>query len=349
MVRYQVLRMRGIVKSLCCVSVVIPVYNVEPYVEKCIASVLRQTLRDFEMILVDDCGTDHSMSVIKQLLEREFPNGIPNWVRILHNPRNMGLGPSRNSGLNVASGEYIAFVDSDDYLAENYLETLYQAAKKANADVALCGYREVEPNGKLIRAVKRDCVNIEIERYRRLSVWARLYRRDFLVQHQAGFLNVFLEDSVFNLSIAGYVERTVIIPEMGYYYVQRSDSIMRQGDCASRIKRMPLCEYSRVLSEAGKNGMRPESHTYLEYIIVKAYAAMLFDFLRHCTKEHSDYYASIVSECLDTAAPQCYKNPYLPITALPALPITARVGTYLFAKAYQHHCLSRFVWLITRF
>ena len=331
------------------VSVIIPVYNVEAYVERCLLSVLRQTLRGFELILVDDCGSDNSMMVIEESLAREFPEGIPEWVQILHNPRNMGAGPSRNKGMDAARGEYIAFVDSDDYIAEDYLEKLYRAAKKVNADIALCGYQEVEPDGSPIRVVKVDCANVETEQYRRLMVCAHLYRRDFLVRLHARFLNVVLEDNVFNLSIAGYVERAAIIPDIGYSYVQRPGSTMHPGDGVCLERSFPLDEYSRVLSAAKEGGMRPDVYTHLEYVIVKSYAAMLFDYLRHCNKERTDYYADTVTKCLDAVAPQCWKNPYLSITALPALPLTARVGTYLFAKAYRHHCLRQFAWLATRF
>ena len=336
-------------KSLYCVSVVIPVYNVEPYVEKCITSVLRQTLRGFELILVDDCGTDRSMSVIGALLAREFPNGVPGRIRILHNPHNMGAGPSRNNGMDAASGEYIAFIDSDDYIAEDYLEALYREAKKQDADVVLCGYREVEPDGKLIRVVSLDCANVETEQFRKLSPTAHLYRRGFLERCHARFLNLFFEGIVFNLSVAGYMERAAIIPDTGYLYVQRPGSRTHQVGVFRIERHLPFRETANVLSEAKKNGIRSEVYFRLEYVMVKAYAAWLLDYMRHCKKECTDYYAEVVSDCLDAVAPQCHKNPCLRIRALPALPLKARVGTYLFIKAYQHHCLRQFAWFVTRF
>ncbi len=337
------------IKTRYKVSVIVPVYNVEQYAEKCITSILRQTLHDFELILVDDCGTDNSMSVINDLLTCKFPKGIPDCVHILHNPRNLGISPSRNSGLDIASGEYITFIDCDDYIAEDYLEALYRAAKEADADVALCGYRKVEPDGKLIRTVRLDHTNVEAERYRMLLPWAHLYRRDFLELHHAQFRNVFSEDVVFNLSINGYVKHAAVIPDTGYYYVQRPGSVMNQGKGIYTERRFPFRELSQILAEAKDNGVSAEVYTRLEYETVKAFASMMLSFMRHCDKKSLDIHASTAIGCLDDIAPRCYNNPYLPITALPALPITARVGTYLFAKAYRHCCLKLFVWLVTRF
>ncbi len=331
------------------ISVIIPVYNVEKYVEKCLASVLRQTFRNFELILVDDCGTDHSMFVVEKLLHGEFPNGCPDWIRILHNSHNMGAGPSRNNGMDVASGEYIAFIDSDDYITEDYLNALYLAANENDADIVFCGYQEVEPEGKPIRSVKLDCANAETERFRILMPCAHLYRRGFLLRHQARFPNVFSEDIVFNLSIICFAARTAIIPDTGYCYVKRQDSITHSGNGYYIERNFPFHELSDMLLKAKNDGVRKEVYVQLEFETVKCYAATMLCYMRRCNKKRLDSHTDTVKECLDAAAPRCYRNPYLPITAIPSLPLMARVGTYLFAKAYQFHCLRRFVWFVTRF
>ncbi len=335
-------------KSLYCVSVVIPVYNVEPYVEKCITSVLRQTLGGFEMILVDDCGTDRSMPVIEALLDREFPDGVADWIRIMHNPHNSGAGPTRNNGMDAACGEYIAFIDGDDYIEEDYLEALYREAKKQDADVAYCGFRQVGPDGTVLRVIKPECTDVETGRYRMLSPYSHLYRRSFLERLHARFPNVFNQDVVFNLSVLGYTDRVAVIPDTGYCYVQRPGSAVHQGNGFYVKRRFPFHELSRVLLEAKTNGLSGRTYTRLEYEAVKCYAAMMLCYMRRCNKKRLDSHADTVRECLDAAAPRCYQNPFLPISALPALPLKSRLGTFLFAKAYQYHCLKQFAWLITR-
>ena len=93
------------------VSVIVPVYNVEQYIKRCLKSILDQSWQDFEILCVDDCGQDQSISIIEQM-QKEYPQKI----KILYGEQNMGLGAARDRGMKAASGEYIAFIDSDDYL-----------------------------------------------------------------------------------------------------------------------------------------------------------------------------------------------------------------------------------------
>ena len=107
------------------VSVIVPVYNVEQYIKRCLKSILDQSWQDFEILCVDDCGQDQSISIIEQM-QKEYPQKI----KILYGEQNMGLGAARDRGMKAASGEYIAFIDSDDYLKRNFLETYMQHRKK---------------------------------------------------------------------------------------------------------------------------------------------------------------------------------------------------------------------------
>ena len=111
------------------VSVIIPVYNDEKYLNQCVDSVLSQTYTNYEIILVDDGSTDHTSTICENYREK-YPQ-----IRVLHK-KNGGVGSSRNAGLALATGEYIVFVDHDDWLDEHYIEDLYKLAKKNNADIA---------------------------------------------------------------------------------------------------------------------------------------------------------------------------------------------------------------------
>ena len=111
------------------VSVIIPVYNVEPYIEKCLNSLQSQTLKELEFIFVDDKSPDRSISIIEEASKND------DRIIILCNEENMGPGPSRNRGIEIAKGEFLSFLDSDDYIAPNYYETLCKLAIEKNADV----------------------------------------------------------------------------------------------------------------------------------------------------------------------------------------------------------------------
>lgn len=115
------------------VSVVVPIYNVEKYLKQCVDSLLNQTLKDIEIILVDDGAKDGSGKIVD-----EYKNKFTN-VKVIHQA-NGGLGPARNTGIENATGEYIAFVDGDDWVQSNMYEKLYATAQKSNSDIVVSGH-----------------------------------------------------------------------------------------------------------------------------------------------------------------------------------------------------------------
>lgn len=123
---------------MCKISVIIPVYNAEKYIEPCVQSILKQSFQEFELLLIDDGATDKSGEICDTLAETDSR------ITVFHND-NGGAAAARNYGVQKAKGEYIAFVDSDDTVNENYLEYLYQMALENGADISVCGFRKVYP------------------------------------------------------------------------------------------------------------------------------------------------------------------------------------------------------------
>lgn len=115
------------------VSIVIPVYNVERYLDQCVNSVIKQTYKDLEIILVDDCSTDSSSSKCDEWCAKD------NRIKVIHKIRNEGLGEARNTGLEITNGKYLLFLDSDDYITENAIEILVKTAEKEDADIVGSG------------------------------------------------------------------------------------------------------------------------------------------------------------------------------------------------------------------
>ena len=111
------------------VSVIIPVFNVEKYIDKCLDSIVNQTLVDIEIICIDDCGTDNSIRIVENYALKDER------ITIIYNSKNRGLSTSRNLGLQIAQGKYVYFLDSDDYLEENALEDLYNISEKNQTEV----------------------------------------------------------------------------------------------------------------------------------------------------------------------------------------------------------------------
>ena len=126
------------------VSVIVPAYNVEDTLFDCVASLIMQTLQEIEIIIVNDCSTDHTFMCM-QMLEEKFPDKLI----IIDSNENRGPGGARNLGLEYASGEYIGFVDSDDYVSKDMYEKMYDEAVKTGYDIIDCGYVD-EANHKSI-------------------------------------------------------------------------------------------------------------------------------------------------------------------------------------------------------
>lgn len=121
-------------ERLPLISTIIPVYNVEKYLARCLDSVVSQTYSNLEIVIIDDGSTDCSGEICDRYKEQDQR------IRVVHQP-NQGQAAARNQGMNVASGEYISFIDSDDWVERGYIETLYKSMSKSNSDIAICGYK----------------------------------------------------------------------------------------------------------------------------------------------------------------------------------------------------------------
>ena len=181
------------------VSIIIPVYNVEPYLRQCLDSVVNQTLEDIEIICIDDCSTDNSYEILKKYASKD------NRIVVLKQEYNQGQGAARNKALNMAKGNYIMFLDSDDWYELNACETAYNAIVEKNGDVGTFSYNDYE-NGKIkpsyVTQYVIKCYNKEMQQdvFTFITIWNRIFRRSFLVDNNIYFyINlVTSEDVIFS-------------------------------------------------------------------------------------------------------------------------------------------------------
>ncbi len=131
------------------ISVIVPVYNVAPYIRRCLNSILEQTFGDFEVLCVNDCTPDDSMKIVDEFIER-----YPGKVKRLDNEKNLGLGASRDRGMKSASGQYLVFFDSDDYVKPDFLETYIRELERTGADIAVGGYIRVSGEKEVVFSMK---------------------------------------------------------------------------------------------------------------------------------------------------------------------------------------------------
>lgn len=155
------------------VSIIIPVYKVEKDIERCALSLFEQTLEEIEYIFVDDCSPDNSVSILEEIIKK-YPNRQPN-VKIVHHEHNRGLTSARNSGMSIASGEFITHCDSDDWVEPTMYEDMYECAKRTAADAVYCDIRMVFDNcSGIYKAAPFSYDKIEFLQNYIASVWTSL-------------------------------------------------------------------------------------------------------------------------------------------------------------------------------
>lgn len=215
-------------------SVVVPVYNVKDYLEKCVDSILAQTERDFELLLVDDGSTDGSGELCDAL------SGKDGRIRVIHQ-ENQGLGGARNTGIREAAGKWLLLVDSDDWIDGEVLEKTMEAGERENAELVVFGFRTVDGQGKALNTFLENLPKnrgLSPKESKRLfliapSAWNKLYRRELFVRTGLVYPSlVWYEDIRTTPKLMTAADRVVLLDYVGYNYLQRPGSIMNSGNVA---------------------------------------------------------------------------------------------------------------------
>ena len=246
------------------ISVIVPIYRVEKYLPACIDSILNQTFTDFELILVDDGSPDRCPAICDETAKRDAR------VRAIHQA-NQGLSAARNAGIEAARGAWLSFVDSDDFLAPDFLETLHDAAVRAGgADCALCGVQLTDEAGEKIgqplsvadgvrtgRSILETLCRAPEIPY--LVAWNKLYRRDVFqtLRYPVGRQN---EDTYLAAELFDTVQTVICVSKPMYFYRQRADSIMYTAVTTRNLDEMWAFEHCFAYFEArGLEALMPDA------------------------------------------------------------------------------------------
>ena len=210
------------------VSVIVPVYNVEKYIEKCLDTLVIQTLEDIEIILVNDGSTDSSKEKIQAYIN-QYSN-----IKYLEK-ENGGLSSARNFGMKYASGEYIAFLDSDDYVEKNMYEDMYTVAKQNDSDMVECDFIWEYPNKrKMDKGIIYNNKKEAIEKAR-VVAWNKLIKREILEKEKIIFPEgLRYEDVEFFYKLVPYLNKISFVKKYLVHYVQREDSIANTQDIRTK-------------------------------------------------------------------------------------------------------------------
>ena len=292
------------------ISVIIPIYRVEDYLDRCVASVCKQTYKNLEIILVDDGSDDSCPQICDNWAEKDSR------IQVIHK-QNGGLSDARNAGLKVATGEYVYFLDSDDYIVEHALERVVSVREEEKADCVIYGRVKIDEEEKELGAsLYEDGVYpLETEQqkleflYRKLlqcrigwEAWNRIYRMDVIRDNQLKFepnKEIFAEDCCFNLYYTLCAKKIVCIPDHLHYYLIRKTSIMGQQ------KEVKVNEFIQL----AKKGYEKAEALKLNYVMQH------YDYIKLCMIAHAIFqmkpeeYAHYANKVIDKQyCKDCYND-----------------------------------------
>lgn len=236
------------------ISIILPVYNVESYLERSLQSILKQSLPLFELITVNDGSTDTSGEICEAYAQKDQR------IRLIHQ-ENQGLSMARNKGLEVATGEYVLFVDSDDYLHQDLLKVLYHNLKKHQADVSISNYelvyegesgRETAPyenNIKVLEPIEAVKEIVQESRTQMIIAWGKLYKKSLFeeVKYPRGKVH---EDEFVTYKVFYQSKRIVVTDAKLYFYWQRKESITGDSYSLKRLDKLKGLEEAIYFFEA---------------------------------------------------------------------------------------------------
>lgn len=217
------------------ISLILPVFNAEESLTKCLDSVINQTLTDIEIICVDDCSTDNSLEILENYAKKDSR------IIVLNQETNQGQGAARNRGLQIASGEYVGFVDSDDWVENDYFEKLYNTAIKYNADIATANMLKHKKYYKKYNVLhKKYLLKSDIQEKIKLYsdkkqfffyVMNKIYKTSLIKNNCINFAQgQIFEDVQFSIQAIYYANLIVSVPNTTYHYVEHHNSTVKYID-----------------------------------------------------------------------------------------------------------------------
>lgn len=266
-------------------SIIIPCYNSEQYIERCINSLINQTfpLDNLQLIFVNDASTDHTLSILLKYEEK-----YPNLITVIDSPINLKQGGARNLGLQYATGDYIGFVDSDDWIEPDMYEQLYQKALSYQCDlVGCCIFRNLPDGTEISYPVDHDSyyqlTQNDIADYKLLPTIGsynvtRIIRRSIIIDHQIQFpAHLYYEDNFFSGILQYYVKSGYYLNRCLYHYYYHPESTTSQANISSLLDRLTV-ELMKI-EEFQKRGLFVPYYTQIEFDFFKLFYFNTMDLL----------------------------------------------------------------------
>lgn len=329
-------------QALKKVSVIIPTYNAGSHLLTCLVSLEQQTHTNMEIIVINDGSTDRTGEILEAYQKRSSLD-----IRYF-SQANHGQAYSRNFGMDQATGEYIAFIDSDDYLERDYLEMLYSTAEQYESDVVNSGYRVVKEDKTVLSEVNVSPFST-VSGFGRAGifvVWSKLFRTEFLREKNIRFPEGKLyEDVPFSIAAKFQGRNVKSISYIGYNYVQHENSTMSSS--AVKSSRFPYADLDGVLSRAVMEAYVDKAA--LEFETLHFFTGFLFLYCKKASGKDIGLFCDFAYETLKKYFPAYRKNPYVGLFRSKELPMYYRAAIAAFVLLCRLRLLKIFTFAITRF
>ncbi len=298
------------------VSIIVPVYNVEKYLEKCLDSLVNQTLKDIEIIIVNDGSTDNCRKIIDKYYTK-----YNNLIKVI-NQENKGLGAARNTGLKLVTSDYIIFVDSDDYVEPNMVEELYDKILQEQADFVICGFNVVNEHYELISKTfpnKYEIYDFNTQMiFGNLCAWNKIIKKTLLDDDSLDFRNnVWYEDIDFSFKLFLKAKKMCILPKNLYNYLLRQGSIMNSNNLQKNLDLIDA--FNEIINYAKEKNCFDKYYNEIEFLVIDhLYISCIVRILinNNSSKNEKNKLLNVIFEYINNNFRNYSRNKYIKLLSL---------------------------------
>ena len=313
------------------ISVIIPVYNVNKYLNKCIGSIVNQTYKNLEIILVDDGSTDNSGEICDEWKQKDSR------IKVIHK-KNGGQASARNCGIDISKGKYIMFLDADDYIDQNYLLTLVSVAEKHMCDVVCSGQYKVKEDGEIIDSIIYKSYDGKCL-MRRFNISGKIYLTSYIKENHIVFpIGKTYEDNSFNLQAFFLTEKSYFLDYAGYYQV------VHEGSTTSKVIKtadLPLTEWDNCIEKILRHRDERLDRQLFEFTVLSLFTYLLFvrirkrEYLSNTDKKSNVENATVIAQSFQKIAnkyfPYARRNKYTRFFEYNELLLSQKLGVWVFS------------------
>jgi glycosyltransferase involved in cell wall biosynthesis len=317
------------------VSIIVPIYNAQEHLKICLDSILNQTYKNIELILVNDGSTDNSIGIMKEYKEK-----YPEIINII-TKENTGVSDTRNLGLGCVTGYYTMFSDNDDYMEENYIES-YINADDNDYDIIIGGYIRKSYNGKVL--FKRKLKDKELSPYIQLASWGKLYKTSYIRENEFKFLKTAIaDDFYFNLFAYNNTDKIKIIDNIGYHWMFNETSLSNTDS-----KKMNRTDDLIVTLNQIHKDLKPKNNEIIDYFYLRT---VIYYILFSCKKVE---YNKIIEEYnklfkwLEEHTKDYKKNKYLKLFNNSGEQTSVKFVIYVFMLLKKLHLIKPFIFIYSK-